>query len=70
MYVTEGSTHHGTDTASELLGFLFYSGLSGVTVLKGVAGFGADPFSLCIAGVLLLMTNVITASKSSDYLNG
>jgi len=42
IYVTEGSTHHGFAAASSILDFLFYRGVSGATVLKGVAGFGAD----------------------------
>ncbi|MEO6923993.1 MAG: DUF190 domain-containing protein, partial [Bryocella sp.] len=42
IYVSEGSTHHGFATASAILDFLFYRGVSGATVLKGVAGFGAD----------------------------
>lgn len=42
IYVNEGSTHHGFATASSILDYLFYRGVSGATVLKGVAGFGAD----------------------------
>jgi len=42
IYVSEGSTHHGVATYSSILDFLFYRGVSGATVLKGVAGFGAD----------------------------
>jgi PII-like signaling protein len=42
IYVSEGSTHHGFAAASSILDFLFYRGVSGATVLKGVAGFGAD----------------------------
>lgn len=42
IYVTEGETHHGVAVASSILDFLFYRGVSGATVLKGVAGFGAD----------------------------
>lgn len=42
IYVTEGSTHHGFASASAILDFLFYRGVSGATVLKGIAGFGAD----------------------------
>ncbi len=42
IYLSEGSTHHGVSTYSRILDFLFFRGVSGATVLKGVAGFGAD----------------------------
>jgi uncharacterized protein len=42
IYVSEGSTHHGASTYSSILDFLLYRGVAGATVLKGVAGFGAD----------------------------
>jgi PII-like signaling protein len=42
IYLSEGSTHHGAATETSILDFLFYRGVSGATVLKGVAGFGAD----------------------------
>jgi len=42
IYLSEGSTHHGVPTYSSILDFLFYRGVAGATVLKGVAGFGAD----------------------------
>ena len=42
IYLSEGSTHHGAPAYSSILDFLFYRGVSGATVLKGVAGFGAD----------------------------
>lgn len=42
IYLTEGSSHHGASTYSSILDFLFFRGVSGATVLKGVAGFGAD----------------------------
>lgn len=42
IYLSEGSTHHGVSTYSTILDFLFFRGVSGATVLKGVAGFGAD----------------------------
>jgi PII-like signaling protein len=40
--VSEGATYHGVSACSSILDFLFYRGVSGATVLKGVAGFGAD----------------------------
>ncbi len=42
IYVADGAKHHGVATSSSLLDFLFYRGVSGATVLKGVAGFGSD----------------------------
>lgn len=42
IYLSEGATHHGTAISSSILDFLYFCGVSGATVLKGVAGFGAD----------------------------
>jgi len=42
IYISEGSTRHGIPTYSSVLDFLLYRGVSGATVLKGIAGFGAD----------------------------
>jgi PII-like signaling protein len=42
IYVADGETYHGVARASALLDFLFYRGVSGATVFKGIAGFGAD----------------------------
>ena len=42
IYVSEGSKHHGVPAYSSILDFLFYRGVSGATVVKGIAGFGAD----------------------------
>jgi len=42
IYLSEGSTHHGAATYSTILDFLYFRGVSGATVLKGIAGFGAD----------------------------
>jgi PII-like signaling protein len=42
IYLSEGSKHHGVPTYSSILDFLFYRGVSGATVVKGIAGFGAD----------------------------
>src|ERR1700739_1377630 len=42
IYVSEGSKYRGVPAYSSILDFLFYRGVSGATVLKGVAGFGAD----------------------------
>ena len=42
IYVSEGAKHHGVPAYSSILDFLFYRGVSGATVVKGIAGFGAD----------------------------
>jgi PII-like signaling protein len=42
IYLSDGSRHHGVATESSILDFLFYRGVCGATVFKGVAGFGAD----------------------------
>jgi PII-like signaling protein len=40
--VGEGTRYHGASAWASILDFLFYRGVSGATVLKGIAGFGAD----------------------------
>ena len=42
IYLSEGSAYKGVSAYSTILDFLFFRGCSGATVLKGVAGFGAD----------------------------
>jgi PII-like signaling protein len=42
IYLSGGATHHGVPVYSSILDFLFYRGVAGATVLKGIAGFGAD----------------------------
>jgi PII-like signaling protein len=42
IYVSEGAKHHGIPVYSSILDFLFYRGVAGATVVKGIAGFGAD----------------------------
>ncbi|MGD0730251.1 MAG: DUF190 domain-containing protein [Terracidiphilus sp.] len=42
IYLSEGATHHGVPVYSSILDFLFYRGVSGASVMKGIAGFGAD----------------------------
>ena len=42
IYVGEDHQHHGHSDYSMILDFLFYRGVSGATVTRGVAGFGAD----------------------------
>ena len=40
--ISEGAKHHGVPVYASILDFLFYRGVAGATVMKGVAGFGAD----------------------------
>jgi len=42
VYVGEDVHHHGEPLYLALVNYLFYHGISGATVTKGVAGFGAD----------------------------
>lgn len=42
VYVNETQQYHGAPVYSALLEFLFYHSVSGATVTKGIAGFGAD----------------------------
>ena len=42
IYVGEDQQYHGHGAYTAILDFLFYRGVSGATVLKGIAGFGAD----------------------------
>lgn len=42
IYISEGSLHHGVSRYSSIIDFLFFRGVAGATVLKVVAGFGAD----------------------------
>ncbi len=40
--VSDGAKYHGASAYASILDFLFFRGVSGATVLKGIAGFGAD----------------------------
>jgi PII-like signaling protein len=42
IYLSEGATYHGSSAYSSILDYLFFHGISGATVLKGIAGFGSD----------------------------
>lgn len=42
IYVTESATSHHQPVYLAVLNYLFYHGVSGATVTRGVAGFGAD----------------------------
>jgi len=42
IYVGEDHKYHGQSLYSAILDFLFYRGVSGANVVRGIAGFGAD----------------------------
>jgi PII-like signaling protein len=42
IYVGEDHKYHGQSSYSAILNFLFYKGVSGASVIRGIAGFGAD----------------------------
>lgn len=42
IYVAEDSQYHGSASYSAILDLLFFRGVSGATVTRGIAGFGAD----------------------------
>ena len=42
IYVGERQQYHGRSAYVAILDFLFYRGISGATILRGIAGFGAD----------------------------
>ncbi len=42
IYVAEDSQYHGSASYAAILDFLFFHGVSGATVTRGIAGFGAD----------------------------
>jgi PII-like signaling protein len=42
MYVGEDHQFHGQSVYSAILNFLFYHGIAGASVVRGIAGFGAD----------------------------
>lgn len=42
IYVAEDQQYHGTSTYAAILDYLFFHGVSGATVTRGIAGFGAD----------------------------
>ena len=42
IYVREDQHYHGNSSYAAILEFLFYRGIAGATVTRGIAGFGAD----------------------------
>lgn len=71
VYVGEDVHHHGEPLYLAVLNYLFYHGVSGATVTKGVAGFGAD-HHLHTARILELSENLpikIEFIESPDTLD-
>ena len=42
IYVAEDQQYHGSAAHAAILDFLFFRGVAGATVTRGIAGFGAD----------------------------
>ena len=42
IYVGQDHQYHGQSSYSAILNFLFFHGISGASVVRGIAGFGAD----------------------------
>jgi uncharacterized protein len=42
IYVAEDQQYHGSSAYAAILDFLFFHGVAGATVTRGIAGFGAD----------------------------
>ena len=42
VYVAEDEHYHGSSAYTAILDFLFFHGVAGATVTRGIAGFGAD----------------------------
>jgi len=42
VYVSEDQQYHGNSLYAAILDYLFYRGVAGATVIRGIAGFGAD----------------------------
>lgn len=42
IYIAEDQQYHGSPAYAAILDFLFFHGVSGATVTRGIAGFGAD----------------------------
>jgi PII-like signaling protein len=73
VYLSEGATHHGVPVYSSILDFLFYRGVSGATVTRGLAGFGADHHmhsqsSVEISDQLPIKIEFIEAQEKVDAL--
>src|ERR1700720_2503625 len=57
IYVGEDQQYHGQVLYAAVLDYLFYRGVSGATVVRGIAGFGAD-HKMHTARILRLTENL------------
>ncbi len=57
IYVSEDQQYHGNSLYAAILDYLFYRGVAGATVVRGIAGFGAD-HHLHTARILRLTENL------------
>jgi len=57
IYVGEDQQYHGQALYAAVLDYLFYRGVSGATVVRGIAGFGAD-HKMHTARILRLTENL------------
>jgi PII-like signaling protein len=57
IYVGEDRQYHGTSAYAAILDYLFYRGVAGANVMRGVAGFGAD-HHLHTTRILVLTENL------------
>jgi len=57
IYLGEDQQYHGQALYSAVLDYLFYRGVSGATVVRGIAGFGAD-HKMHTARILRLTENL------------
>lgn len=75
IHINEGETRHGISVSSSVLDFLFFRGVSGAMVIKGIAGFGADhrihsSASIEIAERLPLKIEFVEAREKVNELLG
>jgi PII-like signaling protein len=71
IYVGEDQQYHGSALYAAILDYLFYRGVSGASVIRGIAGFGAD-HKMHTARILLLTEDLpvkIEFTESPEKLN-
>lgn len=75
ILLSEGQTRNGVPIVSSILDFLYYRGVAGATVLKGIAGFGADhrihtSYFLDVSDHLPIKIEFIESREKVDELLG
>lgn len=75
IYLSDGAMYHGFAAEAAILDFLFYRGVSGATVLRGVAGFGGghhlhSSSSVEISDRLPIKVEFIESEAKVDELMG